>query len=239
MNYLIRVAYDGSKFNGFQRLHEYDSVQKRLEEALSIIDKEPVLIKGAGRTDRGVHALGQCCSFKLKNNVPPDRLINAINSIVDPYIKVTDCVYADEKFHARHSCKQKIYEYRIYTGNYNPLFYDYYLERNNIDIEQIKDVASLFIGEHNFINFVSGTRDNYDSVIHSIDIKQEKEFIYIRFVGKSFYRYMVRNIVGAMLAYNDGRVTLNDISKLLDSDEKLKCLPTAPANGLYLLKIEY
>ena len=113
MKYLITVSYDGSKYYGFQRLNDLPSIQKELEDALSVINKDRVEVKGSGRTDRGVHALGQRCHFEIKYDIPCDRLINAINSLLSNYVRVIDCIKADYDFHARFNVKRKKYKYII------------------------------------------------------------------------------------------------------------------------------
>ena len=105
----MEISYDGSKFFGFQRLNEKISIQKVLEDALSKINKKPVEIKGAGRTDRGVHANGQCVTFKMDIDIDEDGLRSAINSLVKPYIYVKKVIIVDEDFHARFSVKKKRY----------------------------------------------------------------------------------------------------------------------------------
>ena len=239
MNYLIRMQYDGSKFNGFQRLKDRNTVQETIENALTIIDKDKVIIKGAGRTDKGVHALDQCATFKMNHDIPETRLKNAINSIVKPYIYIKEVKKVDADFHARFSVKEKTYVYKIYRGVFDPFLSDYCLFRDNLDVEKMKKASKIFIGEHYFTNFVSGFRKNYASTIYSIDFKEEKDFIYITFKGISFYQYMVRNLVGAMIAYSDGKTTLEEIKYLLECKEKKQILPTSSPKGLYLTKITY
>ena len=109
MRYLISISYDGSKFQGFQRLKENASVQKVIEDALTKINKDKVVIKGAGRTDRGVHALDQKAHFDLNININPEGLKKALNSLVKPYIYINDCKIVDENFHARFCVKEKAF----------------------------------------------------------------------------------------------------------------------------------
>ncbi len=240
MRYFIEFQYDGSKFFGFQRQKDKIAVQNILENALSIINKKEVLIKGAGRTDVGVHAKGQCAHFDLEVNIPSDRLKDVINKIVHPYIDIINCKIVDSNFHARFMVKRKKYVYRILLGKYSPLNEDYYLQYNkNLDIKRLKECANLFVGSYNFHNFVSGSRDNYDAVIYDIEIKKEANEIQIIFLGKSFYRYMVRNLVGAMLDYNEKKCDLELINKMINSSDFSYQLSTAPAKGLYLEKIYY
>ena len=118
MNYVIEIAYDGSKFYGFQRLNEEMSVQKALEEALTVINKQSVEVKGAGRTDRGVHANGQCVSFKLDIDIDTNGLKRALNSLLKPYIYVKNVKEVDDNFHARFSVIKKKYIYKINIINY-------------------------------------------------------------------------------------------------------------------------
>lgn len=240
MRYLIKIQYDGSKFYGFQRQSDKKTVQGELERALSIINKSEVLLKGAGRTDIGVHANGQAAHFELDYDIPEERLINAINSIVHPYINIVDCVNVDNQFHARFNVLEKKYVYKIWRGEYNPCFADYYLMyKNNLDIEKLRECADLFIGVHDFQNFVSGERDNYNAIIKDIKIEEDNDFITITFIGKSFYRYMVRNLVGAMLDYNECKCDLDLIKRMLNETGYNYQLSTASANGLYLEEVLY
>mgnify|MGYP003421569365 CR=1 FL=1 len=125
MTYLIKVAYDGSKFYGFQRLNEEVTVQKVLEDALSKINKQSVVVKGAGRTDRGVHANCQCVSFSLDINIDCHGLKQALNSLIEPYIYVNEVIEVDSDFHARFDVLKKRYVYKINLGEYNPIMCDY------------------------------------------------------------------------------------------------------------------
>ncbi len=240
MRYLISIVYDGSKFYGFQRLNKKDSVQKRIEEALSIINKKAVTIKGAGRTDRGVHALDQKASFDLDIKIDETHLKRAINSLIKPYIYITDVKIVKDSFHARHDVLMKEYIYKINIGEYNPLLKDYYYEPNySLDLKQMQKCARLFLGIHNFTNFVAGERDNYNCIIYNIKFKKKKDILEIKFTGISFYRYMVRNLVGAMLDVSKGLVAISAIEEALQNPNTKKQFTTAPPEGLYLNKITY
>ena len=240
MRYLVELSYDGSNFNGFQRLNDERSVQAELEHALSIINKADVEVKGAGRTDKGVHALGQRAHFDLDVDVPIDRLQTALNDILPGDIRIISIEKVTQDFHARFNVTKKVYEYKINTGEYDVFKNNYYYQyKYDFNIDILKEVASLFIGVHNFKNFVSGERDNYEAIIYNIDINKDKDIITITFEGKSFYRYMVRNLVGAMLDVARGKATIEDVKNMLDNYDIDKHLSCAPANGLYLNKIYY
>lgn len=240
MRYLITISYDGSKFNGFQRLKENDSVQYLIEKALSKIAKKEIVIKGAGRTDRGVHAYSQKAHFDLDVNITPEHLQMAINSLVKPYIYITNCEIVDNDFHARFNVSEKTYLYKINLGEYNPLLNDYVnQEEKSLDIDTMIDASKVFIGIHNYKNFVSGERDNYEAIINSIKFEINDEILNIYFNGKSFYRYMVRNLVGALISVGKGKVSKEYLINMLEKYEENIKLPTAPACGLYLLEIKY
>lgn len=240
MRYLVSVSYDGSKFYGFQRLNNKDSVQKKLEEALSIINKSKVEVKGAGRTDAGVHAMDQKASFDLDINIDCNHLKEALNSLVKPYIYITDVKVVDNNFHARFNVLKKTYIYKINLGEYNPIYHDYMFQPEyKLDLKKLKQCSKLFIGIHNFKNFVSGSRDNYEAIIYSIKFKKKKDILEIKFIGKSFYRYMVRNLVGAMIDVAREKTTIEEVANALNNPEAKKEFLCAEAKGLYLKKIEY
>lgn len=239
MNYVATVAYDGSKFYGFQRLNEDPSVQKVLEDALTKINKQSVDIKGAGRTDRGVHANGQCFSFHLDVNIDIDGLRDGLNSLIAPYVYVKEIKEVDENFHARFSVLKKEYIYKINLGEYDPKLSDYvYQSKYNLDVNKMKEVAKLYLGVHDFHNFVSGERDNYDCIIYDISFEEKDNILNIKFEGKSFYRYMVRNLVGMMIEVGRGKEEITKVEEMLNSIDEIHGY-TAPACGLYLEKINY
>ena len=240
MRYLVTISYDGSNFYGFQRLKGKRSVQDELEKVLKIINKKDVEIKGAGRTDRGVHAYGQRAHFDLDIKIPKERLFKAINDSLPNDISITNIEEVDNDFHARFKVKKKTYEYKINLGKYDPLMNNYYYQIDyKIDINKLNKAKDILIGEHNFKNFVSGERDNYDAIIYDITIKEKEKILTITFEGKSFYRYMVRNMVGAMLDVATGKNTLEDLKDMLDKPSISKQMSCAPAQGLYLMNIIY
>lgn len=239
MRYLMKISYDGSKFYGFQRLNDLRTIQKELEQALTMINKKEVFIKGAGRTDRGVHALGQGVSFDLDIKISSDGLKKAVNALVKPDIYCRECMIVDDDFHARFSVKKKRYRYKINLGEFNPLKDDYFYQPIfALDIEKMQEVAKLFLGIHDFRNFVSGERENTQCIIYSIDFERHNDDLEIIFEGKSFYRYMVRNLVGAMIEVGRGKVNIDVVKNILDLKQD-KNLFTAPACGLYLEKVIY
>lgn len=240
MRYLMKVSYDGSGFYGFQRLNDYRTVQKVLEEALGVINKGDVLVKGASRTDKGVHAYGQMIHFDIDYDIPADRLMYAVNRILDNDIRVLDCKKVGNDFHARFNVKRKKYVYKINLGDFDCLKSRYFLQvYEKLDIDKMRKCAKVFLGCHDFRNFVAGERDNYLMCVEDIKFNMNNDILEIEFLGKSFYRYMVRNMVGAMLEVGMHKKEICDVSKMLDDYMIKKQMMTAPACGLYLMDIEY
>lgn len=240
MRYLMTISYDGSKYYGFQRLNSKASVQAELEKALSIINKGNVEVKGSGRTDRGVHAKGQRVHFDLDVKLPADRLINAVNSLLSDYIRVVDCKIVEKDFHARFNVREKTYTYIINMGEYDVLKQDYvYNYCKKLDIKSMKRASHSLIGKHNYRVFVSGERDNYNSEIYDIIFKKDDKYLYITFKGKSFYRYMIRNIVGALILVGSNKISIKEFNDMVDNDSTKYTYITAPSNGLYLDSVKY
>lgn len=237
MRYLVKISYDGSKFYGFQRQNDKRSVQGDIELALSKIFNETILVKGAGRTDRGVHALGQCFHFDTKCVMKTQLLKEKLNENLTDIV-VLKCKKVSEEFHSRFSVKKKHYSYLI-SFDKKDINSNYCYYHTPIDLKKMKKASKLFLGVHNFQNFVSGIRDDYTCIIYKINFKYRNNSLKIDFYGKSFYRYMVRNLVGALIDVGRGKATENDIIFLLNNKKTDKMLSTAPAKGLTLVKISY
>ena len=221
MKYKAIVSYDGTNFYGFQRLNSKRSVQKVLEDSLSILNKKVVTIKGASRTDKGVHALNQVISFNMDVDIPVDRFKKAINKILPGDIRILDLEIVPDDFHARFNVLSKTYIYKINLGNYDVFKNNYFLQYNyNLDIKKMIECSKIFLGVHNFKNFVSGYRRCYDLCIDSIDFNYHDNILEIKFVGSNR-----RNII--------------DIEEMLNNYDKPASLYTASASGLYLVDIKY
>ena len=240
MRYLVSLSYDGSKFHGFQRLNNHLSVQEEVEKALSKINKSVVVVKGAGRTDRGVHALGQCISFDLNINIDVENLKEALNSLLKPSIYVNYCKEVSNDFHARFDCQEKTYQYIINLGEYNPIDNDYIYNYNyKLNIHKMKEASKYLLGAHSYKAFTSGERTNYNSIINKIKIQKKKDILLITFKGKSFYRYMIRNMVGALILVGENKQEPEIIKTMLEKNKKVVNYITVPASGLYLVDIKY
>ena len=241
MKYLITISYDGSKYSGLQKLKGKNTVQGELENILSKLDKLPVSVKAAGRTDKGVHALDQKCHFELKKEITPYRLRYYINRMTSKNLYVKECIIVeDDNFHARFSVKSKTYEYRINTSIYDAIQNDYIYNYNkDLDIDLMKEAAKAFVGPHSFKAFVTGPHKTFDSIIDEINIYENNNIITIEIKGQAFYTYMVRNIVSTLILVGSKKITASDIKTMLDTGKKIIEYAPAPASGLYLKKVEY
>lgn len=240
MRFLACIQYDGSNFFGFQRLNNNRSVQKELEKVLTKINKKDVIVKGAGRTDRGVHAKSQMCHFDLDINIDERGLKKAMNSLLPNDIYVNDIKKVNSDFHARFLVTKKVYSYHINMGQYDAIKDKYlYNYCQKLDVKLMKKAAKIFIGAHSYKAFVSGERENYNSIIYDIRLNVLNDKLVISFIGTSFYRYMIRNLVGALIMVGSRKLDLDTLKCMLDSGKRLVNYLTVPSNGLYLEKIEY
>jgi len=239
MRYLIRFKYDGTKFHGFQRQNDLKNVQGTLESILSNYLDEKIVIKGAGRTDAGVHALDQCAHFDTNKELN-NRILKRINEKIEPDLEITSFKKVQNNFHARHSVKEKTYIYRIVNGTLSDGQIGYYYQvKKMLDIKKMKETCKLFVGKHDFQNYVSGKRDDYTSIIYDVRLRVKNNIIEIKFRGIGFYRYMVRHLVGAIVDVGKNRIDISEVKYLLDNPQIDKKLSVAPACGLYLTKIVY
>jgi tRNA pseudouridine38-40 synthase len=240
MRYLISISYDGTLFYGFERQKNKRTIQGEIEKVLTLINKKKVEIKGAGRTDRGVHAYDQKAHFDLDQNVPIERLLRAINSRLPSDIRINSIEIVDKEFHARFNCVRKTYKYYINTNEYDIMKNNYLFNYNKeLNVDKMKEASKHLLGAHDYEVFVSGERENYNSIIDSIDIKNNDGILEFTFVGKSFYRYMVRNLMGTLLLVGEGKCEPLQVKEMLDKKDNIYHFKTVPACGLYLMKVEY
>ena len=240
MRYLMRISYDGSKYNGFQRLKNKETIQGCLEEVLSKINNREVLVKGSGRTDALVHAHDQCLHFDLDKEFDCDKLKYIVNKMLPSSIKVNSISNVEDNFHARFMVKEKTYIYKIYFGEKEVFLSDYaYHLSYSLDLNLMKKASKEFIGTHDFHNFVSGYRKSYISTINDFKIYKEDNMVYFLVRGKGFYRYMVRTLVGALIMVGSKKKSILDIHNALEYPNLLVSFLVVPAYGLYLQKIVY
>ena len=244
----LLLSYDGTDFSGFQRQANARSVQQELESALEPIEGRHVTVAGAGRTDAGVHALGQVASFKLSNAIPAADLVQAMNARLPEDVRVLAADEVDAGFHARFSARGKAYRYRISnTAVISPFERRFALHLSrSLDLAAMRDAAQRLVGGHDFSCFQAKTEKARGSVRTVTRSEWSEEplpdggrLLVYDIAGSGFLKYMVRNIVGTLVEVGDGRRTPASIGKLLASKNRAAAGPTAPPQGLYLVRVDY
>ena len=244
--YKLTIAYDGTKFHGFQRQPDMRTVQGVVERALEKMTKgEHVEVYGSGRTDAGVHALGQVIHFDYPGTIPAENMLRAINALMplDVIVKTSEIV--DENFHARYGIKRKTYQYRVDCGHYTDPFKRFYTGHYQypLDIERIKIALNDLEGEHDFTSFAAsgGVIENKVRTIYSATVQYEEsqnELIF-EFTGNGFLYNMVRILVATLLEIGNGRRDVHDFLRLFEVRDRQEARGTAPASGLYLKQVFY
>ena len=248
-NFKVTVAYDGADFSGWQVQPDRRTIQGELADAIGRVTGEQVLPQGSGRTDAGVHALGQAASFALVSPIPAPNLQIALNHTLPSSIRVLAVEEVPPDFHARHSAKVKTYEYRIYRGNICSPFLARYVHHHPYPLneEAMCRAAEFVIGEHDFTSFAAvdperGKDDEQvDNVrtIFSSSWQHEGELFTYRVRGDGFLHHMVRNLVGTFLLVGQGSFAVDTTPKILAAKSRSQAGPTAAAEGLFLMSVEY
>lgn len=245
-NYKILVAYDGTKYSGWQIQPNATSIQSKIEDAVKIILKKHTRVIGSGRTDAGVHALGQVANFRVSEQVDLYRFLRSINSILPKDIRVKHIEDAPLDFHAQYSATGKIYHYRICLEKVQSPFlrlYTYHLH-DKIDIHLLKEASRLFVGTHDFTSFANeahagSAQKNPVRTLQRLDIVMEEEGLRLEFEANGFLYKMVRNIVGTLLEVASGKRKIEEILHIMDAKDRKKAGKAAPPQGLCLIKVHY
>ena len=242
-NIKIEIEYNGKRFHGWQRLPRLKTVQGEIEKTLSEITGENIKIIGSGRTDAGVHALGQVANFRTNCNIPLNILLEILNIKLDKNIKIKNIKEVDNCFHSRYSLKEKTYRYIINnSGNVSPLFNEYeYFVRQKLNIHLMRKAAEYLIGTHDFKAFKTPQNIYKNTVrtIFNINIYNFNDRIYIEITGNGFLYNMVRIIAGTLVDVGLGKIKVNQIPNILASKNREFAGEILPPNGLYLLKVIY
>lgn len=242
-NVKLTIQYDGTDFSGWQRQPNGRTVQEEIEKALSILFKKEVKINGSGRTDAGVHALGQAANFREKLAIPIERLPIALNRILPEDISILRAEEMNLDFHARYCAKGKKYRYNIYnTKIRNPLFRNQsYWVRDALDVDEIILASKYFVGEHDFKAFMASGSSIKDTVrtIYAMDVFVDKNMIIIETSGNGFLYNMVRIIAGTLVDVGRNKINSNNIPGIIEEGKREGAGHTAPPQGLYLAEVYY
>lgn len=243
-NIRLVIEYDGKDFNGWQKQPNKLNIQGEIERVISsITGEDDINLIASGRTDAGVHAVGQVANFKTNSKIPIEKMAIAINSRLKKSIVIKNAEEVEERFHSRYSCKRKTYRYIINNSKYGTAIYrnlEYHFPIN-LNIEEMKKAIKEFEGEHDFKGFkASGTSSKSSRrTIYSTNIYKENDRIYIELTGNGFLYNMVRIIAGTLLDVGIGKIKAEDIKEIINSRDRSKAGKTLPPQGLYLLSVEY
>lgn len=244
--YKLTIAYDGTKFHGFQRQNELRTVQGAVEKALTKMTKgKQVDVVGSGRTDAGVHAIGQVIHFDHPGTMPAENMLRAVNSLMPLDVLVKQAEIVDENFHARFGVKKKTYQYRVDCGHYTDPFKRFYTGHYpyKLDVDKIQIALKDLVGEHDFTSFAAsgGVIENKVRTIYSATAvynKNNDELVF-EFTGNGFLYNMVRILVATLLEIGNGRRDVHDFLRLFEVKDRQEARGTAPASGLYLKEVFY
>lgn len=264
-NWKLTLAYDGTEYSGWQIQPGQPTIQGELQAALGRVTNEGPLPQGSGRTDAGVHALGQVASFLLEAPIPAESLRRALNRTLPAAIRILRAEEATESFHARHSAVAKTYEYRVFQEKtigrerLCPPFLARYVYAYPwpLDMERLNEAARHFVGTQDFLSFAASDPDGTpreasgDTAVPAPAIRTvfasaweerhiaEGNLLVYRVRGSGFLHHMVRNLVGTMLDVGRGYSQASDLPGMLAARTRAAAGPTAPARGLFLQSVEY
>jgi len=251
MRYIkLTIAYDGTDFHGWQIQANKPTVQGEIVSVLRRLTQENIQLHGTGRTDAGVHALGQVASFRTQSSLSPIEFQRALNALLPPTIRIIGSEETGPDFSARWSAKGKIYRYRIYRGKVvPPMLWRYVLHYPfPLDEDAMRDAAARFVGAHDFSSFAASTGSEEDDKernmqreIYSAELERtdDGEELWFTVYGRSFLRYMVRKMVGTLLDVGRGKLKPEDIDRLYELKDRSKSGPTAPPQGLFMVRVDH
>ena len=242
-NIKLTISYDGKDFNGWQKQPTKLNIQGEIERAIEQITGEKVDLIASGRTDAGVHSLGQIANFKTESKLPIEKFPVALNSKLKKSIRIQNAEEVEENFHSRYSCKQKTYRYIINNSKEGSAIYrnlEYHMPIK-LDIKSMEKAIKYFEGEHDFKGFKASGTSSKNSVrkIYKAEIKKDGDRILIELTGSGFLYNMVRIIAGTIVEVGLGKIKPEDIPNIIESKDRTKAGKTLPPYALYLVKVEY
>lgn len=241
---MLRVAYDGTGYSGWQEQENAITIESELNKALSSVTGEDISVIGASRTDAGVHAEGAVCVFDTDSRIPAEKFSYAANTRLPEAVRVWESTEVEPDFHPRHCNSEKTYEYRIWNDDFdNPLMtrYTHFIYRN-IDVDAMDRAAQCLVGEHDFKSYCSTKAEVLSTVREIVSIRVERDSVESRLIritvtGKGFLYNMVRIIAGTLIEVGTGLRTVESVKTALEAKDREAAGPTAPAKGLTLKRM--
>ena len=243
-NFKLLLAYDGSRYKGWQRLGDTENtIQGKLEAVLSRMTGSDVAVIGSGRTDAGAHAAGQVANFHADTQKSPEEIRDYLQQYLPEDIGVISVEEADPRFHSRFHVQQKTYVYRIWTSDQPCIFERKYVwpVRVQFDLCAMKEAAAHFLGSHDFTAFCSNKhfKKSAERTIYALDVEEAGPELRFTVSGDGFLYNMVRIMVGTLLAVGRGELQPADIPAILESRDRTRAGETVPARGLCLMEVQY
>lgn len=243
-NLKLILTYDGTRYRGWQRLADSDNtIQGKLERTLSRLLEEPIELIGSGRTDAGTHALGQVANFHCNSPMSCQEILSKLRMYLPDDIGIRSCEEASPRFHARYNAKSKTYLYRIWNSDAPCVFQrgQVYRFEASLDLERMREAASLFLGTHDFRAFCSNKNSKKSTLrtLYSLEITRQDNEIHFVLNGDGFLYNMVRILVGTLLEVGMGKTEVGEIPAMLESRSRAAAGYTVPAHGLYLVEVAY
>ncbi len=243
-NFKLVIEYDGTRYFGWQRQVGIPTIQAEIERVLSLITRQAIILKGSGRTDAGVHALGQTASFHCDTRLTPKAFLRALNGLLPADIIIRDCCEVPDGFHARYDVLSKTYHYLI-LNHPIPTVVERHFSwhiRKPLDITAMSESLCCLVGTHDFKAFegIGSPRTHTIRTIQRAEIiKNGYNLLRIVVQGDGFLRYMVRNIVGTLVPIGMGKKSSAEMERILLSRDRNMAGATAPAQGLFLVEVQY
>lgn len=244
MRVKLIVSYDGTNYHGWQIQPNGITIQEVINTTLRELLGEQIETIGASRTDSGVHSLGNVCVFDTNTRMPAEKICYALNQRLPEDIVVLDSCEVPEDFHPRFSKSRKTYEYRILNRKFKDPTrrLDTHFFHYDLDVEKMHQAAQYLVGEHDFASFCASGAQSETTVrtIYSCDVtRDDKDIITIRVTGNGFLYNMVRIIAGTLIKVGDGEIAPEQMQEIISAADRSKAGPTAPANGLTMIGLEY
>lgn len=242
-NYKMTIAYDGTRYYGWEHQPDRDTIQGKLESVLEIMCGEFIDVIGAGRTDAGVHAKAMTANAVMETNKSEEEIRDYMNRYLPDDIAVLEVREASERFHARYKAVGKTYCYTCYDGPVKPIFQRKYVTRlsSPVDVEKMRQAAVYLEGRNDYKSFCGNPKMKKSTVrvVDSIEIKRSRGYIYFTFHGTGFLQNMIRILVGTLLEVGRGAMPPEQVKDILEARDRKLAGPTAPPEGLCLIKVDY
>lgn len=242
-NYKIVIQYDGTDFHGWQSQPANNTIQDITTQAISQITGEKINLIGSGRTDSGVHALGQIANFNLKKDIDQFKFKHSLNSVLPSTIAITNIIKVDENFHSRFDAERRSYIYLL-SGRKSPFYKNYSYEYhyyNKINLIHLKNISRSLIGKKDFTSFCKTKSETENKIcnVNEISWRQTKDFLIFKIEADRFLHGMVRTIVGTLLYASINKNDSSFIELILEKRNREAAFQSVPAKGLFLYKVKY